>query len=81
MAEGKRDNTDAVSKGKKCMSPECEAPARWKGLCPTCYAQARRLIEDEKTTWEELYDMRLVRLPGTKFLDAFKDAKEKAAGS
>ena len=81
MADEKKDNTDAVSKGKTCLSPECEAPARWKGICATCYAQARKLIEDEKTTWEDLYDMGLVRLPGTKFLDAFKAAKDKAAGS
>lgn len=59
-----------------CMTKDCGKVAQWKGLCRSCYGQALRLIEQEKTTWEELMTMGLCVLDQPKpFLKVFMEKK------
>lgn len=58
-----------------CMTPNCGKKRKWKGICPSCYGQAKRLIDEEKTTWEELEQMGLVLLDSKPFYAAFKQKK------
>lgn len=44
---------------KPCLTPDCKALARWRGLCSRCYGQAKKLIEKELTDWDELITMGL----------------------
>ena len=30
-----------------CMTPNCGKKRKWKGVCPSCYGQAKKLIDDE----------------------------------
>lgn len=46
-----------------CMTEECDSPRKWRGLCDSCYAQAKTLIDRRETTWAELSDMGLVLQP------------------
>ena len=50
-------NADAASAGYECMTEDCERAASWKGLCSSCYGCARQLVEQNKTTWDELLSM------------------------
>lgn len=56
-------NTDVLSEGKICLTPECGKAARWKGLCTSCYGCAKNLIDLGETTWEELSELDLALLP------------------
>lgn len=44
-----------------CITTDCSADARWRGLCSRCYGQAKRLIEKGETTWDELVGMGLAK--------------------
>ncbi len=44
----------------ECMSPSCTRPVYCRGVCRSCYYAARRLIKNEKTTWEDLEKRELV---------------------
>ena len=39
---------------RKCLVPDCDGVANARGLCVGCYAHARSMIEQSKTTWSEL---------------------------
>lgn len=39
---------------KQCQAPQCEAPARSRGLCKKCIDKARYLVDTGQTTWEQL---------------------------
>jgi len=39
---------------KPCLSTDCKATARVRGLCHGCYEKAHRAIKAGITTWEEL---------------------------
>lgn len=39
---------------RKCRYPDCGRPARTRGLCKPCHAQAVRFVRLGKTTWEKL---------------------------
>ncbi len=67
----KVDNKDKVSIGKKCFTPDCGEDAHWKCLCKSCYGQAKKLIDAEETTWEELCDLGLAMLPAQRFRQEF----------
>lgn len=57
----------------KCMTVECEKVAKWRGLCSSCYGQAKHLIDSKQVAdWEELEQMGLVEVQGKPFLKAFK---------
>lgn len=60
-----------------CITPNCSKKRKWKGICPSCYGQAMRLIDEEKTTWEELEQMGLVLLDSKPFYAAFKEKKKR----
>lgn len=57
------------------MVPACPEKAKWKGLCGKCYHQAKTLVEQEKTTWEELAEMDLAYLEEKRLLIAFFQKK------
>ena len=38
----------------KCLVPNCENDAKTRGLCPTHYMYAHRLVTRGKTTWTVL---------------------------
>lgn len=76
LAETKRQGSeDEVSKGKTCLTPGCGKQAKWKCLCHACYGQAKRLIDSEETSWEELADLNLACPPSQLFRMAFRLAK------
>jgi hypothetical protein len=43
-----------ASLSKLCVIQTCDNKAEARGLCPKCYAFARRLIEHDFETWESL---------------------------
>lgn len=38
----------------KCINPECDNLSHTRGLCPSCYAVAKKLVDSRETTWEKL---------------------------
>lgn len=38
----------------KCLNPNCDHEPRYRGLCWTCYAAARKLIKEQKLSWVDL---------------------------
>lgn len=38
----------------KCLNPNCQRGAEFRGLCRNCYAQASALVRQGKTTWPAL---------------------------
>lgn len=58
-----------------CKTAGCGKEKKWKGLCQSCYGQAKRLIEDNKTTWEELAKLGLIEQDFKPFYAAFEKAK------
>jgi hypothetical protein len=45
----------------KCITEGCGGERKWKGLCSSCYGQARKLITDKKVSgWDELEKMGLI---------------------
>lgn len=38
----------------KCMVPECKSMANTRGLCPSHYQFARKLVKEKRITWEKL---------------------------
>ena len=64
-----------------CLTPDCENGEESRGLCHSCYAVARRLIKDKRTTWAQLEELSLASPPrktgrktGTRFGRALKRA-------
>jgi len=44
----------SIGKYQKCLNPTCENLEETRGLCNSCYAQARYFVKHGKTTWEKL---------------------------
>ena len=40
-----------------CLTPECNSAAGTRGLCSSCYQQARTLVREKKATWDELVQL------------------------
>lgn len=59
-----------------CLIDECTNEAKWKGLCPSCYNQAKKLIDGRETSWEELQIMGMCIIHGAKFIKAFNKRKK-----
>lgn len=55
-----------------CVTEGCGKERRWKGLCSSCYGQAKKLIKQSKTTWDELEIMGLIIADDQPFVAAFK---------
>ena len=45
----------------KCMVENCKRPAKTRGVCGVCYANARVLILNGDACWQELETLGLVR--------------------
>lgn len=63
-----------------CLTKNCRgfAAADCRGLCMKCYSQAKKLVQDGKTSWDELESMGLATpKAGTPFLDQFNASKKK----
>lgn len=51
----------AKTKETKCLVPGCQNPVGMtRGVCQSCYTNARRLIFEGKASWEDLERMGLV---------------------
>lgn len=70
--------TNLIAQDLPCITHNCGKKRKWKGLCSSCYGQAKRLIDDNKTTWEELEQMGLVLLDSKPFYAAFKQKKSES---
>ena len=62
-----------------CVTEGCGKERQWKGLCRSCYGQARRLIDENQTTWDELAIMGLIVPDDKPFKAAFLRKKREAA--
>ena len=58
-----------------CMTEGCDNPREWKGLCRSCHGVAKRFVDEEKTTWDELAEMGLCLAEGKPFKVAFLKKK------
>lgn len=69
----------------RCRTASCHRFAvNSKNLCASCYQNARSLVLDKKTTWQELEELGLCSPKAKKvtpFLAAFAKAKEAKAKS
>lgn len=43
-----------TNKDQRCMMPGCLENASCRGLCMKCYSMANRLVQQGRTTWEQL---------------------------
>lgn len=47
--------TNKINKpSKTCLTPYCHRVVNSRGLCQYCYMTARKLVEQERVTWETL---------------------------
>lgn len=63
---------------ENCITPNCtrpEAPALGRGLCMFCYKRAKTMVEEGKTTWDEIVGLGLAKPIDT---DPFTKAFDKA---
>ena len=63
----------------KCVTEGCGKERQWKGLCRSCYGQAKQLIEKKETTWDELAVMGLIIPDDKPFKNAFLRKKRELA--
>lgn len=54
------------SKQKKCLTKGCDRDRSARGLCPSCYYQARGVLSKGKITEKELIERGLILAPNTK---------------
>lgn len=60
-----------MSKDIVCLTPNCGRKVQTCGLCGKCYYQARKLVEEGRTTWEFLAAHNLADLNDKALLTAF----------
>lgn len=58
-----------------CVTEGCGKERKWKGLCSSCYGQARHLIDSNRTTWDELEELKLIIPDDKPFILQFKRVK------
>ncbi len=61
----------AITKAK-CLTDDCKGQAQYKGLCTTCYSEAKKLVESGKMTWERLEGLGLATAPLSKFKECLE---------
>lgn len=64
-----------------CMTAGCHKIrfGDGRGLCMSCYSKAKKMVEDKKTTWEELEQMGLIESKAVdKFTAAFNAKKKES---
>ncbi len=49
-----KTKTNKTQCPRKCLRPDCNNSPWSRGLCKGCYASARKLVADGKTTWADL---------------------------
>jgi hypothetical protein len=65
-----------------CITEGCGKERKWKGLCSSCYGQARKLIEKKQVAdWDELEAMGLIIADDKPFVAAFKRKLKEAEES
>lgn len=62
-----------------CMTPDCDKPRQWKGLCRSCYAQGLRLIDRDGVTWDELEALGMCDQEHKPFTALYLARKQQAA--
>ena len=60
---------------KRCLVPECGNLAKWKGLCTTCYSEAKKLVETGQESWEHLASVGLAETNKSAFARALESKK------
>ena len=58
---------------RTCLTPDCKGTSATitKGLCQTCYREAKQMVDRGETTWEQLASVGLALGPPSKFRAAF----------
>lgn len=56
----------------RCITEGCGKDRKWKGLCGSCYGQARALLDKHQLTWDDLERMGLIVADDKPFVAAFK---------
>ena len=51
---GRRMAHDGAMNTIKCLNPNCERPAKSRGLCAACYVRANEVVKEGLTTWKKL---------------------------
>jgi hypothetical protein len=69
----------------RCLVPHCTRKVTSsRGICHACYATAKRLIDDGRTTWDELVKLNLAaqkRAKPNRLLEAFEAATGSRKGT
>lgn len=73
-----RNNRMATNNSLSCMVPDCTGfkGNGMRGMCTKCYGKAKKKVEANETTWEELAEMGLCENQDDPFVQAFNKAKE-----
>lgn len=56
LRQQKEDKKMRKQEKTKCLVTTCDQPAKTRGLCGSCYATAKRLIKDKRTTEKALIE-------------------------
>lgn len=62
-----------------CITEGCAKERKWKGLCSSCYGQARKIIDQYKVTWDDLEQMGMIIADDKPFVAAFKRKRAELA--
>ena len=66
----------AAKRKKTCLVRRCKRAVRARGLCDACYRAAKRKVQAEETTWDELESHKLAHSQRRR--SPFHQALEKA---
>ena len=50
----------------KCLTPECLKQEKWRGICQSCYGQAKKLMEEFKLEWEDFEKLGMTLIQSNK---------------
>lgn len=54
---------------KECIYPKCVNPSVGRGLCANHYYQAKRLINNNRTTWDKLEQKGIAKRSRTQIVE------------
>lgn len=55
-----------------CITEGCGKERKWKGLCQSCYGQAKQLMQKHNLQWDDLERMGLIIADDKPFVALFK---------
>lgn len=59
-----------------CFTEGCTLKAKWNGLCPSCYGQAKKIMESDKLEWSDLEEMGMIPIkPKKPFTELYLQKK------